>query len=133
MEDKILKFATAVVVVLTVAVCIGLPFFPQIHTWAVESREERLAEQEYAENQTEMKDLEIVAADTSEQVHGGQLQLKLPEGINGSDIQFTNDYVTQTIKSAFREQTALILKTDRLREAVITLRHFLIPAREKMV
>ena len=65
MEDKILKFATAVVVVLTVAVCIGLPFFPQIHTWAVESREERLAEQEYAENQTEMKDLEIVAADTS--------------------------------------------------------------------
>lgn len=59
-------------------------------------------------NQTEMKDLEIVAADTSEQVHGGQLQLKLPEGINGSDIQFTNDYVTQTIKSAFREQTALI-------------------------
>ena len=82
MEDKILKFATAVVVVLTVAVCIGLPFFPQIHTWAVESREERLAEQEYAENQTEMKDLEIVAADTSEQVHGGQLQLKLPEGIN---------------------------------------------------
>ena len=53
MEDKILKFATAVVVVLTVAVCIGLPFFPQIHTWAVESREERLAEQEYAENQTE--------------------------------------------------------------------------------
>ena len=44
MEDKILKFATAVVVVLTVAVCIGLPFFPQIHTWAVESREERLAE-----------------------------------------------------------------------------------------
>lgn len=98
MEDKILKFATAVVVVLTVAVCIGLPFFPQIHTWAVESREERLAEQEYAENQTEMKDLEIVAADTSEQVHGGQLQLKLPEGINGSDIQFTNDYVTQTIK-----------------------------------
>lgn len=27
MEDKILKFATAVVVVLTVAVCIGLPFF----------------------------------------------------------------------------------------------------------
>ena len=94
MEDKILKFATAVVVVLTVAVCIGLPFFPQIHTWAVESREERLAEQEYAENQTEMKDLEIVAADTSEQVHGGQLQLKLPEGINGSDIQFTNDYDT---------------------------------------
>ena len=133
MEDKILKFATAVVVVLTVAVCIGLPFFPQIHTWAVESREERLAEQEYAENQTEMKDLEIVAADTSEQVHGGQLQLKLPEGINGSDIQFTNDYVTQTIKISIREQTALILKTDRLREAVITLRHFLIPAREKMV
>ena len=49
MEDKILKFATAVVVVLTVAVCIGLPFFPQIHTWAVESREERLAEEEYVE------------------------------------------------------------------------------------
>ena len=54
MEDKVLKFAAVVVAVLTVAICIGLPFFPQIHTWAVEAREERLAEQEYAENQTEM-------------------------------------------------------------------------------
>lgn len=98
MEDKVLKFATAVVAVLTVAVCIGLPFFPQIHTWAVETREERLAEQEYAENQTEMKDLEIVAADASENTHGGQLQLRLPDGVDGADIQFTNDYVTQTIR-----------------------------------
>lgn len=97
MEEKTLRFAAVFLFVLMVIVCITLPYFPEIHTRAVEAKEERLAEEEFAANQREMKNLEIADADIPADTHEGQLCLRLPEGVAGTDIQFTNDYVTQTV------------------------------------
>ena len=59
MEEKSLKVAAVFLAVLTILVCIALPYLPGVHTRAVEAREDRLAEEEYAANQVEMQDLEI--------------------------------------------------------------------------
>ena len=91
-------------------VCGGISYFadayhvrctavlPEIHTRAVEAREQRLAEEEFAANQTEMNDLTLAVSDMPAEEHESQLKLRLPEGVGGEAIQYTNDYVTQTIR-----------------------------------
>lgn len=98
MEEKTLKIAAVFLLVLTAAICILLPYFPQLHTWAVEAEEARLAEEEFAEAREQMNDLEILDTDISEQSSEGQLRLKLPEDVDESVVQITNDYVTQTVR-----------------------------------
>lgn len=98
MEEKTLKITAVFLLVLTVAVCILLPYFPQLHTRAVEAQEARLAEEEYAAMQTQMTDLEIRDTEISTNTNDGQLSLRLPEGVDGSLVRITNDYVTQTIR-----------------------------------
>lgn len=98
MEEKTLKFAAVFLLVLTVLVCFTLPFFPKLHTMAVESQERRVAEEEYAASRIQMKNLEIVEEVSNEDAHAGQLSLKLPKGTAADQIRITNDYVTQTIR-----------------------------------
>ncbi len=98
MEEKTLKFAAVFLILLTLTMCVVLPYFPEIHTRAVEAREQRLAEEEFAANQTEMNDLTLAVSDMPAEEHESQLKLRLPEGVGGEAIQYTNDYVTQTIR-----------------------------------
>lgn len=98
MEEKTFKFAAVALLVLTVGVCIALPQFPKIHTRVEEALEAKVAEEEFAESQEEMKNLAIVDTDVPADSYGGQLSLRLPEGVGESEIRFTNDYVTQTIR-----------------------------------
>ena len=98
MEEKTLRFAAASLLVLMIGVCIALPYFPDIHTRVEEAREARVAEEEFAASQVEMNDLTMINTNVSDSSYGGQLSLRLPEGVEGSDIHFTNDYVTQTIR-----------------------------------
>ena len=98
MEEKTLKFAAVFLFLLMIAVGIALPRFPEIHTRAVEAMEEKLAEEEFEANQSDMNDLELADTDGPVATHGGQLSLRLPEGITGEQISYTNDYVTQTIR-----------------------------------
>lgn len=98
MEEKTLKFAAAALFVLMIGVCIALPQFPKIHTRVEEAREAKVAEEEFAASQEEMKDLTIINTEVPADSYGGQLSLRLPEGVGESDIHLTNDYVTQTIR-----------------------------------
>lgn len=97
MEEKALKAAAVFLAVLTVVVCVMLPYLPGVRTRAVEAREERLAEKEFAENQIQMQDLEIIEAGSTA-AQEGQLSIRLPEGVDGSLVEITNDYVTQTVR-----------------------------------
>ncbi len=98
MEEKALKFAAVFLPVLALFVCLFLPFFPRLHTWAEEAREARLAEAEFAASQQEMEDLEIKEETDSGTGAKGQLNLRLPDGVDGSKVHIRNDYVTQTIR-----------------------------------
>lgn len=100
MEEKSLRFATFFLMFLTVMVCVTLPTFPTLHTMAVEDREERLAQEEWEANQSQvqMQDLQIKEEDVSSNEIGGEISLKLPDGVDGSEIGISNDYLTQTIR-----------------------------------
>lgn len=97
MEEKSLKFAAVLLLFLTVTVSVSLPYLPGLHTRGVEAREERLAKAEYAAEQPAMQDLEI-----KEEAVGagdkGQLYLRLPDGVDGSMLSVSSDYVTQTVR-----------------------------------
>lgn len=96
MEEKILKFTTVFLLILSVGVCASFPYLPKVYTREVEAREQRVAEEEFAESQTKMQELEI--REEKEGSLNGQLSIRLPEGVDGSRVQVTNDYVTQTVR-----------------------------------
>lgn len=97
MEEKTLKFASASLAVLAVLVCALFPWLPKLHTWQTERQEQLLAEQEYAQSQTQMNDLEIRESDGMSG-HEGRLRIRLPEGVTGDLVAVSNDYVTQTVQ-----------------------------------
>lgn len=100
MEERALRFATFLLMFLTVTVCVTLPAFPKLHTMAVEDREERLAleEMEANQSQVQMQDLQIREEHGESDEIGGQISLKLPDGVDGSEIAVSNDYLTQTVQ-----------------------------------
>ncbi len=106
MEEKALKFAAVFLVGLTILVCALFPYLPRLHTRAEEAKEARIAEDEFAESQTPMMDLEMREDDSGEDTPQGQLSLRLPEGVDGSMVSISNDYVTQTIRIEIPETDA---------------------------
>ena len=105
MEERALKFAVLFLTVLTIVTCAALPYLPTLRLKEQEMREERLAEQEFAESQIEMQDLEI-REETQTEAKKGQLSIRLPDGVDGSSVNVSYDYVTQTIQ-AWRTLTAI--------------------------
>lgn len=97
MEEKALKIAAVSLTVLTVVVCILIPFLPRIHTMDLEARERRLAEEEYADSQVQMQDLAL-REEGGTDTQKGQLSIRLPEGIDGAEVSVSNDYVSQTVR-----------------------------------
>lgn len=98
MEGKAFKFSAVFLMFLTVCVSILLPFFPKFHAMAVDAREERIAEAEFAASQQEMISLEIREHIDAIKRRQGQICLRLPQGTSGSSVRVTNDYVTRTIR-----------------------------------
>ena len=97
MEEKAMKFATVVAVIVMVFMCIIMPKLPAIHTWSSERQEDRIAEEEFSAQKTQMSELEIKNTEVADDAKKRQLRLKLPQGVAGSDLTITNEYVTQTI------------------------------------
>lgn len=102
MEERVMKFTAVSLAILTVVVCVSLYVFPDVHAKAVENAEEKQALEEYAaQQQAEMTELmlgkteETLESSTSENT--GQLQLKLPEGVEGEQIIVEDDYVKQVV------------------------------------
>lgn len=102
MEEKAIKFAAVSLAVLAVLVCVFMPYLPKLHTRDLEEREERLAEEEYAEGQTQMQNLALGVGDSADE-EKGQLSIRLPKGVDGTSVEVTNDYVTQTIRVVIPE------------------------------
>ncbi len=98
MEEKAIKAAAVTLLLLTIAACFGMPYLDNLHTWAQEREEDRLAEAELAETQIEMNDLEMKNTEVVNENEYRQLRLTLPEGVDGSEIEIENDYLTQTIR-----------------------------------
>ena len=109
-----MKFATVTAVLLMIATCVLLPRLPAIHTWAVEREEERIAEAELAEQKITMSDLTIKNTEVTDDTEKRQLRLKLPEGVKGSDITISNDYVTQTIRIELPDTQVSYFENDPL-------------------
>ena len=98
MEEKALRFAALFLTALTIVTCASLRYLPLLRTREQEMREERLAEQEFAESQLEMQDLQM-REETQEEARKGQISIRLPEGVTGSSVTVSYDYVTQTIQA----------------------------------
>lgn len=98
MDEVVLKWVTVLTGVLTVAVCISLYFFPELHTREV------LA----AEQQARVGDADVVAdyvdpdeVVVSDESMDAQLKIALPENLSQKDLTVENDYITQTIYIRF--------------------------------
>ena len=66
-------------------------------TMDVEFREARLAQKNYEENLFQMKHMAMQNGG-GVGTKNGKISIRLPEGVDGSSVQVTNDYVKQTIK-----------------------------------
>ena len=97
MEEKAIRFAAVFLASLAVLVGVLIPFLPKLHTMDMEARERRLAEEEYADSQIQMQNLAL-GEGGSANAQKGQLSIRLPEGVDGTHVQITNDYVTQTVR-----------------------------------
>lgn len=55
MEEKALRLSAVFLMILTAVSFVLLPKLPALHTWEVEAREERIAEEEFAQSQVTMQ------------------------------------------------------------------------------
>lgn len=98
MDEKVLKWITALAAILTITVCISLFFFPELHERSVLAAEDRvLREQAYAEQENaafEQMPEEIVEQTDDKE---SQLKIELPEGVTLSDLTIENHYLTQDV------------------------------------
>lgn len=97
MDERVLKWITIMMSVLTVVVIIGLQGFPDLHAKAVMA----------AEQQEELKGGSLIATAAPAQIvkedeslHA-QLKIGLPTELKKEDVQIENDYVTQTVYIRF--------------------------------
>lgn len=89
MEKRILKWVTVCSMILTVGICAGLYMLP-----AVKEELELALVVSRVEEETVIEIQESIAEQE-------QLNIELPEDIDGRDITITNDYLTQTIYVRF--------------------------------
>lgn len=97
MEKKAIKTAAIGLMIITYCCCFLLPRLPVIRTRAIEWQEDRMATAEQEAMKVEMTELEMVDADIMVEEEKRQLRLRLPDGVKGSDIVVTNNYLLQTI------------------------------------
>ncbi len=97
MEEKVWKLSVFFLAVLAALAVLALPYLPALHTMDVEFREARLAQKEYEENLFQMKHMAMQNGGSAG-TKNGKISIRLPEGVDGSSVQVTNDYVKQMIK-----------------------------------
>lgn len=96
MDEKAIKIAAIGMVILTVLCTILMSQMPVIRTRAEEWRENQVAEAEQAAVQIEMTELEMKNTGSTSETAQSQIRLRLPEGIEGEQIEVTNNYLLQT-------------------------------------
>lgn len=71
MEEKALRLSAVFLMILTAVSFVLLPKLPALHTWEVEAREERIAEEEFAQSQVTMQNLKIKEQNEAAGAKGG--------------------------------------------------------------
>lgn len=96
MDERVLKWITPLVMLLTVSICAILFFMPQWQNHTVMAMEEYDYVPETSEDRLEdAKTPEMVVEATNE--IKAQLQIELPEGTDYSQINIENNYLTQKL------------------------------------
>lgn len=99
MDKKVLKIVTLFLGVLTAVMCLALPFFPKLHAYAVEARQERILARQNEKIVVKHKDPEkVVEADNNV---SAQLKIELPKGMKKEDLSIQNNYLEQKIMIRF--------------------------------
>ena len=108
MDEKVLKGVTLLTGLLTLVMCITLPFFPQLRSWSMFSEDVAALLEYDGQGQQE-------AENSAEELTGGvegtieegavsmdaQLEIQVPEGMDPSLIKIENNYLTQTVSISF--------------------------------
>ena len=115
MEEKALRLSAVFLAIFDSGIFCTSATTSGLHTWEVEAREERIAEEEFAQSQVTMQNLKIKEQNEAAGAKG-ELSIRLPEGVTGDQIAVSNDYVTQTIRCKSRRRTALVLTATRFWE-----------------
>ncbi|MBR2402200.1 MAG: N-acetylmuramoyl-L-alanine amidase [Lachnospiraceae bacterium] len=99
MEEKVIKFTAGMLMCLTVVFSVMYMKLPDVKAWAIarESMEYQPDEQQTNEqenmNNLALNDTEIVDGENHM-----QLRVVLPSGVNGKQVEVSNNYLTQTIR-----------------------------------
>ena len=106
MEERILKKSAIFITLISICICVIVPFFSQISSTSQALLE---AVKEYRTKtkaeRLNMTGLELLAYNNKqakeeseeEPEFDSQLRLELPLGVSGQDLEVAEDYVTQTI------------------------------------
>jgi N-acetylmuramoyl-L-alanine amidase len=91
MDERVLKGVTVLMGILTIVVCVGMYFFPELHELTVFA----------AEPNTVSVSTDVVDTVESDGKSEAQLQIELPEELDESEITIENEYISQTIYIRF--------------------------------
>ena len=97
MEEKVLRGIALISLVMSVVICGTLYFLPGVHEKAVlaaETKKRLEKESNITEVSHKEKPEDIV---TETEVQNAQLKIELPEGIDMSQVEITNDYISRNI------------------------------------
>jgi N-acetylmuramoyl-L-alanine amidase len=91
MEERVLRGVTVLMGILTIGVCAGMNYFPELHELTV-----------FAEEKTIIPaSTDVVDLVESDGQSDAQLQIGLPESLDESEITIENDYISQTVYIRF--------------------------------
>lgn len=99
-----LKSITLFTGLLTLTMCIALPFFPQLRSWSVFSEDVgALFEFDRGQDGSKEEMTGGVEGTIEEGTVGldAQLEIQIPEGVDPSMVTIENDYLTQTVSISF--------------------------------
>lgn len=99
MEEKVIKFSAGMLVCLTVVFSIMYMKLPDVKEWAI-ARESVAYQPEEQEVQENMNDLALKDSEIVDEENHMQLRVALPSGVQGTQVEVSCDYLTQTIRIA---------------------------------
>lgn len=93
MDERVLKWGTAIISLATVLLLVGVFYFPQLHERSVLIAQENYNIEEEVRNDGSEADLDLV----KENGAGSLLCIELPENVSEKQVQMQQDYLNQMV------------------------------------
>ncbi len=102
MINRVLRLTTITSFWMMVLVVISCAFLPKLHEYELRRQQERLEDAALLEKLESLTGLEILDYNNAESDEGGisfpgEIRIALPAGVQATDVEITNTYVTQTV------------------------------------